>query len=179
MNVKADFTDDEWFLVSAMPGMIGAAMSNAAPSGVIGTIKEMSAAMRSSIQGKSDYPDSELINSLVQKAENWDEVKEKMSDYRERAQERLKSANVTSRDELQALALKECTDAIALVEQKCSADDVAAYKQWTLNVARAVAEAAKEGSILGFGGERVSENERLLLGKIETVLGLESGVLMA
>jgi hypothetical protein len=179
MNIKTEFSEDEWFLISAMPGMIGAAMSNAAPSGVIGTIKEMSAAMRSAIQAKHDFPDSELIAALVQKAENWDEAKEKLTDYRERAQQRLKSANVTNRDELQAMALEECQAAVSLVEQKCTTDDVGAYKQWTVNVARTVAEAAKEGSILGFGGERVSANERVLLDKIESLLGVESGVLIA
>lgn len=179
MNIKTDFTDDEWFQVSAMPGMIGAAMSNAAPSGVIGTVKEMSAAMRAAVQGKSDFPDSELIGALVQKAENWDEVKEKMTDYRARAQEKLKTANVSSREELQSLALSECKSAVALVEQKCAPEDAAAYKQWTINVARTVAEAAKEGSILGFGGERVSEKEKVLLSKIESILGVQSGVLLA
>ncbi|MBX2879889.1 MAG: hypothetical protein KTR32_08155 [Granulosicoccus sp.] len=179
MSMKSDFTDDEWFLISAMPGMIGAAMSNAAPSGVIGTIKEMSATMQSAVKAKSDFPDSELINALVQKAENWAEAKEKMADYRQRAEARLSSANVTNRDELQKLALGECKQAIALVDEKCSAEDAKIYKQWTANVARAVAEAAKEGSVLGFGGERVSESEQKLLAEIESILGVQGGVLIA
>ena len=48
-----------------------------------------------------------------------------------------------------------------------------------INVARAVAEAAKEGSILGFGGERVSADERKLLNELERVLGIQTGVLTA
>ena len=38
-------------------------------------------------------------------------------------------------------------------------------------LARRVAEAAKEGSFLGFGGERVSEGERQMLAKLDGALG--------
>lgn len=179
MSIKTRFTDDQWFLLGAMPGMIGAAMSNAAPSGIIGTVKEMSAAMRANVQGKQDFPDSELINELMRKAANWDEAKEKLSDYREKAKERITTANIKSREDLQAMALEDCKAAVALVDDQCSDSEASAYRQWTLNVARAVAEAAKEGSILGFGGERVSAEERKLLNELETVLGIQTGVLTA
>jgi len=179
MSLQSQFNDDQWFLLSSMPGMIGAAMSNAAPSGVIGTIKEMSAAMKASVQGKQDFPDSELINELMQKASNWEEAKEKMSDYRERAKARVETAEVKTREGLQNMALEDCKAALKLVDAHCSEADAQAYRQWTMNVARTVAEAAKEGSILGFGGERVSEPERKLLAELEQVLGLTGGVLMA
>lgn len=179
MTIKESFSDDEWYLLSVMPGMVGAAMSNAAPSGIIGTVKEMSAAMKASVQGKQEYPDSELINALIVKAENWSDAKEKMSDYRERAQKRMASENITNREELQALALRDCRQAADLVDERCSADEAKTYKLWTVSVARRVAEAAKEGSVLGFGGERVSEPERILLQRIESQLGIASGELIA
>ena len=179
MSVKNDFDDDQWFLLSSTPGMVGAAMSNAAPSGIIGTVKEMSAAMRASVQGKQDFPQSELITELMQKAANWEEAKEKMTDYRERTKARVTSAEVKTREDLQSLALLDCKAALELVDAHCSDTDAQAYRQWTLNVARAVAEAAKEGSILGFGGERVSEPERKLLAELEQVLGLSGGLLTA
>ena len=37
-----------------------------------------------------------------------------------------------------------------------------------------VANAAKEGSFLGFGGERVSSNERQMIAQIETALGVRA-----
>lgn len=179
MTIKDAFSEDEWFLLSAMPGMIGAAMSNAAPSGIIGTIKEMSAGMRASVHAREEHPDSELIKALMSKAENWDQAKEKMADYRERAQQRVKSANVSSREDLQAMAVQDCRAAATLVNERCSESEAHAYKQWTVDIARAVAEAAKEGSILGFGGERISPAELELLHRIEATLGLQSGVLLA
>ena len=179
MEIKRTFSEDEWFLLSSMPGLVGAAMSNAAPSGIIGTVKEMSAAMRASAQANNDYPDSELISALMTKAQNWDEAKEKMADYKERFKQRLESENLKDWDQLQQLALTDCRAASELVDTHCSDSDAAVYKQWTVQVARHVAEAAKEGSVLGFGGERVSSAERELLTQIEAALGVSSGQLFA
>lgn len=179
MSIKDAFSDDEWFLLGSMPGMIGAAMSNAAPSGVIGTIKEMSAAMRSSVQGRQDYPDSELINALIVKAENWDDAKAKVAEYRELAKKRMENESIKTREDLQKMAMADCKAAALLVDERCSAEESRAYKRWTVSVARNVAEAAKEGSILGFGGERVSPTERELLTQIESTLGVASGELYA
>ena len=94
MSIRDDFSEDEWFLLSSTPAMIGAAMSSAAPSGVIGTVKEMTAGMRGTVQGLNDYPDSELITTLLEKAQNWDEAKDKMQDYREKAKARLDGASI-------------------------------------------------------------------------------------
>ena len=179
MGVREDFSDDEWFLLSSTPAMIAAAMSSAAPSGVIGTIKEMTAGMRSTVQGRERHADSELITALLEKAENWDAAKEKAKDYRERSRARLEGAGIESREQLHEQVLADCREAMRLVDERCGAADAAAYRDWSVGVAREVAEAAKEGGFLGFGGERVSDEERAMLGRIETALGAPSGVLQA
>lgn len=179
MGIKDDFSEDEWFLLSSTPAMIGAAMSSAAPSGVIGTVKEMTAGMRGTVQGLNDYPESELITALLEKAENWDEAKGKMKDYREKAKERLDGAAIKSREELQTHVLTDCAAAAKLVDEKCSAADAKIYKEWSVKIANKVAEAAKEGGILGFGGERVSAEESELISKIEVALGAPTGHLLA
>jgi hypothetical protein len=43
-----------------------------------------------------------------------------------------------------------------------------------LNLGNRVANAAKESSFLGFGGERVSEPERTLLAELAQSLGVQS-----
>jgi len=179
MGIKDEFSEEEWFLLSSTPAMIGAAMSAAAPSGVIGTVKEMTASMRGSVQGLKDYPDSELITALLEKAENWDEAKEKMSDYREKAKSRLESADIKSREDLQKHVLEDCAAAAKLVDAKCSPAEAQLYKEWSVKIANKVAEAAKEGGILGFGGERVSAEETALIEKIEAALGAPKGHLIA
>lgn len=176
MSMKNNFTDDEWFLLSSTPAMIGAAMSSAAASGVIGTVKEMTASMRSTVGGLKDYPDSELIQELLQKAENWDEAKDKLKDYRERSKSKLADGNVKSREELHNLAMADCKKAVVLVNDKCTAEDAAAYKEWTLKIANNVAAAASEG---GFGGEKISAEEAAMLEQIESILGIKGAALLA
>ncbi|MGH8510893.1 MAG: hypothetical protein ACREBU_11350 [Nitrososphaera sp.] len=46
------------------------------------------------------------------------------------------------------------------------------YKRWLVTLAERVAEAAKEGSVLGFGGELVSDEERSAIRQIAFALGL-------
>ncbi len=179
MSIKDDFTEDEWFLLSSTPAMIGSAMSTAAPSGVIGTVKEMTASMRASVSGLTDYPDSELIKALLEKAENWDEAKDKMKDYRERFKSRLGSAEIKSREDLQSHVLSDCAAAVKLIDEKCSASDAAAYREWSVKIANKVANAAKEGGVLGFGGVRVSDEETAMIAKIEAALGAPAGHLLA
>jgi len=46
------------------------------------------------------------------------------------------------------------------------------YKRWLVTLAERVAKAAKEGSVLGFGGELVSDEERSAIRQIAFALGL-------
>lgn len=179
MSIQELFNDDEWFLLSSTPALIGAAMSSAASSGVVGTVKELSSSMRSTVGGLKDYPDSELIQALLQKAENWDEAKEKMSDYRSRSKAKLQNADIKTREQLHAQVVEDCAAAAKLVEERCSAEDSKAYKEWSLKVANNVAAAASEGGFLGFGGEKISPEETAMLAKIENALGVQSSTLIA
>ena len=179
MSLKDDFSEDEWYLLSSVPAMIGAAMSVAAPSGVIGTAKELAASMRATVAVHEEHPGSELIGELLARSGNWDETKARAKDYRERTRERMEGARIESREALQTLVLGDCREAAALVDERCTASDARAYRQWCVTIARKVAEAAKEGSFLGIGGVRVSDEERAMLARIESALGVESGVLVA
>ena len=47
----------------------------------------------------------------------------------------------------------------ALIDKKAKPDEAQGFKQWLVAVTQKVAEAAKEGGFLGFGGTQVSEQE--------------------
>ena len=49
--------------------------------------------------------------------------------------------------------------------------DAAAFKTWLRSIGQNVAEAASEGSFLGFGGVRVSDAEKATLDDIAEALG--------
>jgi hypothetical protein len=48
--------------------------------------------------------------------------------------------------------------------------DVAAFRGFLLKLGEKVANAAKEGAFLGFGGVRVSEEERVILDELAQAL---------
>ncbi|MBN2256731.1 MAG: hypothetical protein JW704_02770, partial [Anaerolineaceae bacterium] len=96
------------------------------------------------------------------------------ADFKEKAEKREKAETPQmSMDPVQmkAKCLQACRDLAALLSQKSPAD-AEAYKQWVYQIAKRSAEAAKEGGLLGFGGEKVSEVETTALQEGATALGI-------
>jgi len=106
-SVKEQFSDDEWFLISSVPSMVGAAMAGAGKSGIIGTTKEAMASMKSVVAGKNDYPNNELIAAVLPKAESFSEAKEKAGAYREKAMAQFKEQNIKSPEDFNSYMLGE------------------------------------------------------------------------
>jgi hypothetical protein len=61
-------------------------------------------------------------------------------------------------------------EAVRLLTEKGSADDVESYKRFVVDVARAAAEAHKEGGFIGIGGKQISDEEQAALDEIRAVL---------
>jgi len=168
-SVKEQFSEDEWFTISMVPTMVGASMAGAGKSGIIGTAKEAMASMKSMVAGKTDYPDNELINAILIKAENFSDAKEKAGAYREKAMAQFKDQNIKSPEEFNRYMLENAATAIALVKDKRSEAEANEYQSWCISIAKKVAEAASEGGFMGFGGEQVSDGERALMDELKTV----------
>ena len=75
-----------------------------------------------------------------------------------------------SREELEEHGLQKLRDAVAVLGQKATPEEVEEYRRFVIDLARRVAEAHKEG-FMGLGGERVSEAEREAIEKIAQALG--------
>lgn len=172
--VKDQYSDDEWFLISSVPSLVGAAMAGAGKSGIIGTAKEAMASMKTMVAGKSDYPDNELINAVLVKAESFSDAKEKAGAFREKAIAQFKEESISSPEEFNNLMLDNARKAVALVKEKQSEQESQEYQQWCINVAKKVAEAASEGGFMGFGGEQVSDGERALMAELQKVFTVMS-----
>src|SRR5271170_6281861 len=65
--------------------------------------------------------------------------------------------------------LKRTSDLLA---QKATPEEATEVKQWLAGVAKATAEATKEGGFLGFGGTLVSDEEKAALATVNSTLGL-------
>jgi hypothetical protein len=163
MATKSDFTQDEWRTLRDAPHLVVVAAASAGGSGLFGTLKEAIApagAMVEAIKGNND-----LLKALCDK----EEMKAAVDEIKE-------GAKATDFKEVQSYfhqqAVNKSREALAIVKAKGTADDAKAYADFLMNLGNRVANAAKEGDFLGFGGERVSEGERVLLGELGEALGV-------
>ena len=72
------------------------------------------------------------------------------------------------------MAADKAGKAVAALKRKGTAGDLDAYRSFLVDLADRTANAAKEGSFLGFGGERVSEGERAVIARLSQALEVQS-----
>jgi hypothetical protein len=166
MSLENRFTEDEIFLLSNTPYAIGSAMVFAGGSG-LGTIKEMIANTKSFLQGAKEFPNNEIITAILPNLRDFEDTKTKSKDLKEHFKKWLKDKNVTSFEDMQRAVIQDIKTVNDILNSKASPEEAKEYKEWALEIAQNVANAAKEGGFLGFGGERISEGEREFLSKIE------------
>lgn len=171
MGKLENYTESEWEIISSTPQLVGVAMAGAGSSGLVGSTKEMFASARSMMAARTEYVGNALIQSIMP---DTSDPKKAMSDakaQREIVMGRLKSSGIKSSEDLQSFILQDCEKAIGILEQKESQETVKGYKQMVLEMAEKVANAAKEGDFLGFGGKRFSEKEQKLFAQLKNKLG--------
>ena len=66
--------------------------------------------------------------------------------------------------------LTELTEVHALVGEKATAEETAAFGLWLVDVAQAAADAAKEGGFMGIGAVRVSDREKAMLDRLRELV---------
>jgi hypothetical protein len=76
-------------------------------------------------------------------------------------------------DEVKSYAIGSLRQVAALLEKKAKPDEAQGFNQWLVSVAKKVAEAAKEGGFLGFGGTQVSEQEAATIKELSTAVGFK------
>src|SRR5262245_15829973 len=141
MTGKADFTEQEWDLVQEGPPIAGvfAAMASSG-----GSFRESWALAKSYAEAQKQPGDGELIDALVAEAPP------------------LKRYD--SQQELEQEGLERLREAVRLLEQKATPEEVQAYRAFVLEVAHKVALAHKEE------GTAVSQEEQDAIDKLSTVL---------
>ena len=114
---------------------------------------------------KRDPNSNELIKAIAD-FETSDEGRSSILAMRER----FAQAEPTECVQRSLASLREVS---AIVDAKAP-DEAAAFKTWLREISQKVAEAAVEGSFLGFGGVRVSDAETATLRDISKALGMAS-----
>jgi hypothetical protein len=160
MTSRADFTDAEWQRLGRAPLLVGAAVSMADPGGPIDALKETTAALQTVVAAAQSGDRGPFVQAVA-------------ADVAERARRRespmgdFRPDRARARDQI----LDELRAVNALLEDKAAPDETAAFREWLKAAAQSTALAAKEGGLLGFGGERVSEDEQQMLEQLGAIFG--------
>jgi hypothetical protein len=151
---KSNFTVDEWDLFRKIPMLTGLVVMSASPSGPIGIYRESLAASEVLRTGL-DSAQSELMTVLAEDLKNNASMHKLESD---------------SGEAIRAAGLAGCRELSNLLRAKASEEEAEEFKNWLITLARKVAEAAREGGFLGFGGKQVTPEEESILDQIEIAL---------
>jgi hypothetical protein len=163
MANKQSFTPEEWTKVLESPMVAAIAVSAAEPSGVWGTLKEAFASSSALSSAKLDSSSNELIKAVIADFE----TSEGRADIQRALRTRFSDAE--PHDCVQR-SLANLVEVSAILESKAPGD-ASAFKAWLRGIGQQVAEAAVEGSFLGFKGVRVSDREKATLADISRALG--------
>lgn len=158
MSVKEKFTPDEWAVLLRQPMLASYAVAGSDPSGKEGFIQEMAAVADALVEGGERAAKDSLVAAVVA------DIVANAQDDRRGPTEKL------SVSEARARAIENARAAAALLKEKAGEEDAGNYKTWVIRVAHRVAQAAKEGGFLGFGGEQVSGKEVEVINEIGAAL---------
>ena len=175
MSLDTRFTEEELFLLANVPFSIGQTMAFAAGSG-LGTVKELYSSTKSFLEGAKNYPTNEIITGILPNLENGAEAKTEAKAFQEKAKESFKTRDIKTVENMRQFVIGDASAIAKLLEEKATPEEIKEYKEWAMSIAENVAKAAKEGGFLGFGGERVSPDEKKLYADIATALGTDTNL---
>jgi hypothetical protein len=144
MTGSADFSAEEWDVVREGPTSAGMIVSTAQRGG---TFREVFAMAKAYAEARKEHGDSALLDELVASKPEMDHTKSH------------------SPEELKQHGLQRIREAIALLEQKATAQEIGDYRLFVISLANRVAGAKKEGD------EAISEAESAAIAEITQALG--------
>ena len=145
MTTKAAFSPDEWKVVLEGPPSAGMIVVTAQRGG---SFRESIAMAKAYVEARQHHGGSELLDEIVAAKPERDHT------------------HYHSFEELKQAGLGHLRDAVALLEQKATPEEVEEYRRFVLNLADKVANAHREG-----GDSAVSDAERAAIEEIRTALG--------
>jgi hypothetical protein len=144
MTGSADFSAEEWDVVREGPTSAGMIVSTAQRGG---TFREVFAMAKAYAEARKEHGDSALLDELVSSKPEMDRTKSH------------------SPEGLKQHGLERIREAVALLEQKVTVEEVGDYRLFVISLANRVAGAKKEGD------EAISEAESAAIAEIKQALG--------
>ncbi len=149
MTTKAEFNAEEWSTVAEGPPIAGMIVITAQRGG---TIRESIQLGKAYAEARRQQGASELLDAIVSE------------------QPQVDKSRYGSQEELREKGVARLREAVELLDQKASPEEVEDYKRFIVGLAERAAAAHKEGGFLGVGGEEVSDAERAAIDEIRAAL---------
>jgi hypothetical protein len=149
VTAKGDFNADEWATVVEAPVLAGLRVVGADRGG---TIRESVAIGKVYSKARQGQGQNELLDELLASPPAVDPKR------------------VQAQGDIATASGDRLGEALVILNEKGSAEDVEAYKKFVMDVAQAAAEAHKEGGFIGIGGKQISDNEKSALDELRAVL---------
>jgi hypothetical protein len=153
MTGKADFTEDEWKLLREAPTSAGMIVMESDRGGAV---RETFSMAKAYTEARTQHGASQLLDDILSEKPEVDRTR------------------AGSMEELRSNLLQHIRDAVALLQERATPEDLDEYRRFVLTVANRVADARREG-FMGMSGERVSDDERQALADIGEAAGAEPG----
>ena len=163
MPVKDALSEEQWNRVVQAPFVAGFAVTAADPGGLIGAFQESSAMAKSLQSADGATTEGSLVHDILaelQSSEGRGVIKDGIRELTEGR----------GPAEASEAAIARLRETMALVAEHAP-EEYAALADLVGTTARNVADAAKEGGFMGFGGVAVSDAEKKALSDIDAVVG--------
>lgn len=170
MNYSEKYTEEEWRIISYLPLGIGYLMGGAGNEGLFGSGSEKLIVSTLILAAWKEYPENNLIKNIITNPEDFKNFLENSKSHLDIFLALVKKENIITTEDLLKLILTDCEKALDIIKTKETQKDTDEYKSWLLDISLKVANESKEGSFLGFGGERFSQEEKRLYKKLELIL---------
>jgi hypothetical protein len=144
MTGSSDFTPEEWEIVREGPTSAGVIVSTAQRGG---SFREAFAMAKAYAEARQEHGDSALLDELVSAKPEMDRTK------------------AHSAEELREHGLQRIREAVALLEQKATPQEVDDYRRFVASLAQRVAGAKAEG-----GDQPVSDAETAAIAAVAEAL---------
>jgi hypothetical protein len=148
VTAKPDFSEEEWKQVLEAPPSAGLIVIGSDRGG---SVRESFSMAKAYTEARREHGESELLDEIVNAKPEMDRTRFKTS------------------EELKQHSLQNIRDAITLLKERATDEEVEQYRKFVIDLSNRVAEARKEG-FMGLSGERVSDAERSAIEEITSAL---------
>ena len=148
------FTPEDWDTLAKLPSVAAFAVMMSALSGPAGINKEY-ASLFQALADVADENEPDSLVSLCARSYNDPAQVDALGITPQNAHDKMRDA---------------CLDALAILNDNATHEEILAYKHMVVTVARRVAQAAQDGGVLGMGRKPVSADEQRTLDLLAAAL---------